>query len=286
MKLELNVNVKTKNAKHKVFCQDPSAQEQYNLLSKSLDDIGKDPKRGDVAEATVTKIDGVNIYAETDSGQQFVLDARKEELLMSNDVIIGRRIPISVEGIENRSGYSIGSGIKAWLKVTRDELLATLKDTSSQSAYPGYIESAQIGAGFVVNIAGLKCFMPGSHAGANKLENYDQLVGQNIIVMVEGYSEQLDSVIVSRKKYIQAILPERVRELNKDTLYKGRVTGISNFGIFVEWNDSQGNPIFTGLLHETEMYLDKNDYKQNEEISFYVKRVQSPEKIVLTQRAE
>jgi len=286
MRLELNESVKTKNAKHKVFCQDPSAQEQYDLLSRSLDDIGKDPKKGDVAEATITKIEGVNIYAETDSGQQFVLDARKEELLMANDVIIGRRIPVSVEGIETRSGYSLGSGIKAWLKVTRDELLATLKDTSTRSAYPGYVESAQIGAGFVVNIAGLKCFMPGSHAGANKLENYDELVGQNIIVMVEGYSEQLDSVIVSRKKYIQAILPERVRELNKETLYKGRVTGISNFGIFVEWNDSQGNPIFTGLLHETEMYLDKNDYKQNEEISFYVKRIQTPEKIVLTQRAE
>lgn len=286
MRLEVNEQVKTKNIKHKVYCQDQGAQTQYDMLSGSLEDIGKDPKKGDVAEITITKIDGTKIYGETASGQQFVLDARKEELLMANDVVIGRQIPVTVEGVETKSGYSIGSGIKAWLKVTRDELLATLKDTKNRVAYSGLVESAQVGAGFTVNIAGLKCFMPGSHAGANKLENYEALVGQTIIVMVEGYSEQLNSVIVSRKKYIQAILPDRVKDLNKETLYKGRVTGISGFGIFVEWNDQEGNPIFTGLLHDTEMYLDKNEYKINEEIAFYVKRVQTPEKIVLTQKAE
>jgi len=281
MRLEVNERVKTKSASHRVYCQDPSAQEQYDLLSASLEDIGKDPKKGDITQAIITKVEGVKIYAETISGQQFILDARKEELLMGNEQLIGREIPVSVESVESKTGYSIGSGIKAHLKVMRDELLKDLKDTTTRSAYPGLVESAQIGAGFVVNIAGLKCFMPGSHAGANKLENYEELVGQQIIVMVEGYSEQLDSVIVSRKKYIQAILPERVKELNKETLYKGRVTGISGFGIFVEWND-----VFTGLLHETEMYLDKNDYKVNDEISFYVKRIQTPEKIVLTQKGE
>ena len=61
--------------------------------------------------------------------------------------------------------------------------------------------------GFVVEIAGMvKAFMPGSMAAANKINNYESLVGTEMEVMVESYDPKF-GFIVSRKKYLRTIVP-------------------------------------------------------------------------------
>lgn len=139
--------------------------------------------------------------------------------------------------------------------------------------------------GFLVDIGGIDAFLPGSLAAANIITNFDSLIGKEIPVMFEDYLKEGDTFIVSNKKYIKYILPEKIKELEKNTEYEGKITGTAKFGLFVEFND-----IMTGLLHTSEMveptltYFKNNEYRSGDTIKFYIKEIAKDDRIILTEK--
>ena len=99
--------------------------------------------------------------------------------------------------------------------------------------------------------------------------------------MIESFSEHEGTYIVSRRKYLQTLIPEEIENLEFNVLYSGRVTGTMAFGIFVEFNDC-----LTGMIHKanvTEEWQNRiSEIKPGQEIEFYVKEI-IKEKIILTQ---
>jgi len=136
--------------------------------------------------------------------------------------------------------------------------------------------------GFIASIDGLETFIPGSLASANKISNFDDLIGTDIFVMFEDYIYAGDTFIVSNKKYIRHILEEKIHLLAHDEKYTGTITGVSKFGIFVEFDE-----IFTGLIHVSEMTPETKEnfvyFQSGEEISFYVKEVAKNNRIILSE---
>ncbi len=148
-------------------------------------------------------------------------------------------------------------------------------------------------AGFTVelNYNGYKIpsFMPNILAGVNKLtlEQAKDLVGTTINVMVENYSSEKGTFIVSRKKYLKSLIPQAIENLqtvdanNTPIEYTGTVTGSAKFGIFVEFNE-----FLTGMIHKdnlSDKY--KNTYQNVEagsEIKFFIKEI-IKDKLILTQ---
>jgi ribosomal protein S1 len=124
-------------------------------------------------------------------------------------------------------------------------------------------------------------FMPNTLAGINKLYDQNSIVGQTFNVMIESYSQQEGTYIVSRRKYLQTLIPEAVKELNYGEVYKGHVTGTTPFGVFVEFNEC-----LTGMIHKANVnpeWQEKlNQIKPGFEIDFYIKEV-IKDKIILTQ---
>jgi ribosomal protein S1 len=61
--------------------------------------------------------------------------------------------------------------------------------------------------------------------------------------------------------------------------YKGFVTGTSEFGVFVEWEE-----VYTGLIHKTEFSEDSSITSINpgDEIEFYVKEIKDNNRLTLT----
>lgn len=128
----------------------------------------------------------------------------------------------------------------------------------------------------------IPAFMPNTLAGINKLtsDKSQELVGETLKVMIESYAENKGTFIASRKKYLKTLIPdaldniENVDENNKPILYKGEVTGSTDFGVFVEFNEC-----LTGMIHkdnlneDTFKKLKSRTISQGDSIEFYVKEV-------------
>jgi len=131
-------------------------------------------------------------------------------------------------------------------------------------------------------------FMPNTLAGINRLFNPESIVGKSLSVMIESYSREEGTYIVSRRKYLQTLIPDAIKELRINTVYNGFVTGTTEFGVFVEFSSKNGGDIcLTGMIHKTNIDPDWQDrIKQipsGFEIQFYVKEIIKDSKIILTQ---
>jgi ribosomal protein S1 len=122
--------------------------------------------------------------------------------------------------------------------------------------------------------------MPNTLAGINKLYDPTSIIGETFQVMIESFSEYEGTYIVSRRKYLQSLIPEEVSLLEFNTPY-GRVTGTTPFGVFVEFNDC-----LTGMIHKANVVEEWqnriSEIKPGQEIEFYIKEI-IKNKIILTQ---
>jgi small subunit ribosomal protein S1 len=99
--------------------------------------------------------------------------------------------------------------------------------------------------------------------------------------MIESFSEHEGTYIVSRRKYLQTLIPEEIGNLEFNVMYSGKVTGTTPFGIFVEFNEC-----LTGMIHKanvSEEWQNRiSEIKPGQEIEFFIKEI-IKEKIILTQ---
>ena len=127
----------------------------------------------------------------------------------------------------------------------------------------------------------LSAFMPNTLAGINKLHNPESIVGQTLPVMIESYSREEGTYIVSRRKYLKSLIPDAIKELEHGVIYTGHVTGTTPFGIFVEFEEC-----LTGMIHKANVdpaWQDRiGEIKPGFGIEFYIKEV-IKDKIILTQ---
>jgi len=188
---------------------------------------------------------------------------------------------IYVQCTNIQKGIPIGSLLEAQIDYQKEEFLKEIKNP--QKVYKAYIKDKNLG-GFIAVVNGVDTFLPGSLAAANKIIDFDSFVGKTVYVMFEDYIKDGDTFIVSNKKYIEHILPEKIKTLKFDKIYKGEVTGTSKFGIFIEFDK-----IFTGLLHISEMTeLTKNRFKEGQfvpgdNIEFYIKEISKNNRIILSE---
>lgn len=284
MRLVENESVKKIDQSHKVFCEEDYAQELYNIYCDYFngDDgdvkiTSKDLVPGQILKVKITSINEKNIIADTEYGQTVFLDYNKELKFLSKSGIvpqIGNVLEVMVDGIS--AGSFIASTESAFNIILKNELMEAIKNESS--AYEAKIKSINDG-GFIVDIQGMDCFLPGSLAAANKISDFESMIGKTVRVMVETYLDNSDMFVVSAKKYIKHILPSKINELDYLVEYSGTVTGVANYGVFIEWDN-----IFTGLLHSTEIPNDEwKNLKSGESIKFYIKDIKDNNRIILSQ---
>lgn len=130
----------------------------------------------------------------------------------------------------------------------------------------------------------IECFIPGSHAAANIVESFEELIGKEMPVMVDNYDWSSRMYVVSYKKYVRNSLPTRVHEIKFGHKYKGRLTSNpTEYGLFIEFEN-----YYTGLAHKIdfENYDEiSKKYKVGDVIDVYVKNITEKKgnyRIVLT----
>lgn len=264
----------------KVYCREDYAQSLYYQMAESLKGVNssKDLKTGNAYDSTITTLTDKHAIAQTYEGQSIYVDLVKERKDADKLGITGIDFEIGSEIqtiVRNVNGTYYGSIIDCFIETTKQEFFEQIKKESL--AYEARIESINNG-GYIVDVQGIKCFLPGSLAAANKITDFEAYLGKKIYVMIDGYVQKKDIFVVSYKKYLNKIMDEKIQELDLTKKYKGHVTGTSSFGIFVEWED-----IYTGLIHKTEFDNQRVEgFTAGDEIEFYVKEVKDDNRLTLT----
>jgi len=280
-----NPHVKTKNG-HKVYSREPYAQELYNLMENAF--------------ATTQNVFSVN-PGETHSGIVYAVDVEwasidighkemvyvnmaKETAISKAKLVPGTEVSVEVSGDRTNKGFILGSvdaGIKA--AVLRD-ILESIEE--GKTAYVGTVTGMIPNGGYFVNVQGVDCFMPGSLAGINKLAEFESILNTQMYVVPMSYSTERGTVIVSHRKYLQAMIPGKVEELRNSIgeTKKGNVTGSAKYGVFVEFDGCLTGMIYANdLTSEMARKHKAREINPGDEIEFKVKEIISDTKITLTQ---
>lgn len=258
-----------------------STRIKQNSTKHKLDNIYSNiepVKKGDIYNGMLVSIHDREYIFDIGYKTQVNMIINSNETQYISDMKIGDYSELMIVDVNDGLVYSIyGSIATAKETIIRHKLRNLENDIVS--AYVKEMTPSGYNATFNVDGMTLNAFMPHILAGANKILdiNRDKLVGEELEVCLEGYSAEKNTYIINRKERLKRLSPEKIKSLRKDILYKGYVTGVSDFKIFVEFEDC-----LTGVIYKS--YLsDKNAIlKEGMEIEFYVKDI-FRDKIVLRQ---
>ncbi len=212
------------------------------------------------------------------------VDARASEAKYLKSSEKGDMIDVLIADINHKDFYIRGS-ISALYESMAHRNLKSLEEGEAVKAHIKSMNPAGYDVEILHGGVVLPAFMPNTLAGINKLYNPESIVGQTFEVTIETYAEQEGTYIVNRRKYLQSLIPDAVKELKYDQPYTGNVTGTTPFGVFVEFNEC-----LTGMIHKANInseWQDRiSDIKPGMQIEFYIKEIikdRGNHKIILTQ---
>lgn len=266
-------------------------EEYLNLLNSIHNlDLIEELKIGNIIKGVIEKITKKEIVININYKDSVFVDNKTADLKIIENLKIGDEIDVVITDIQE-SPYQIKGSISELIKMKVSNKL--------KESYTGDVAilakvTEIIPAGFMLDIEmdniTINAFMPNTLAGVNKLteEQCKDMLGQKMHVMLESLQQEKGVYVVSRKKYLQTLIPEEIKKLKKNTIYTGVVTGTKDFGVFVEFGVDKDSPqCLTGMIHKVNM---NPAYQENissipagSTVEFYIRDILKGCKIVLTQ---
>lgn len=292
--LTINHDIKCISNKEHVYSHEPYAQDLYFIYIN--ENPGTIQQKDVISGAVYTIYDMVpvsshEIQISMDNGMSDVIDLNKENIFIRDYVgcssiaqfmenfneykkVLLKDNGIKVKVLEN-GRLSIIEGLRSRIK---QEFIKEIHDNECKYAYNATIKEINNG-GYIVDIMGLKCFLPGSLAAAGIITDFESLMGKTIPVIPINYTPN-SGFVVSYKKYLNAVLPSKIEnELSVGQRISVKVTGTSKNGIFVTFKDKNDEYIFNGLVHRSVMSYDfenefnKHAFNINDEFWAYINAI-------------
>jgi small subunit ribosomal protein S1 len=276
-----NPHIKTKNG-DKVFSRESYAQELYDLMEgTNACDIIPQLFIGEIHEGIIYAVDQEYITVDIKYRELVYIKAGKESEEV-RQMLPGQETSVLITETKGTLTGTITGGVK-------HKTFMDLRDAieGGNTAWIGTVNNMIENGGYIVKVQGVDCFMPGSLAGINKLSDFSSIVGEELYVVPVSFSPERGTLVVSHRKYLQALIPTAINEL-KETLDEpkhGLVTGTAKYGVFVEFNKCLTGMIHTNELDEaTSVKFKAREIKPGEPIEFFVKDIITNNKITLTQK--
>ena len=221
-----------------------------DLLASS--DI-KQLKVGDVVEGTITSVRKHEVWL--DLGANGVGVVMRREIGHGQKLEVGEKVTTSVVDPEMDEGYALLSMKRAVKDRGWDELQRAFENQEIIEISP---YDANRG-GLLVELEGIRGFLPVSQlaaghyprvSGADKdeiLQKLNALIGQVLRVRVLDVSRKDNKLIFSEKEAIKDDMQSRFSELKVGDEVEGVVTGVIDFGAFVNVDGIEG------LVHISEI---------------------------------
>jgi len=159
---------------------------------------------------------------------------------------VGDSLEVMLDQLENAEGdvvlsYEKAKTFKAWDRITK--LFEDGKPVEGSVTH-------KVKGGLNVDI-GLPAFLPGSQIDLQRVNDFDQYLGQHIVATIIKLNKKRGNVIISRRKYLFDRRSEdrkKVLEvLSEGQIIRGQVKNITNYGAFIDIGGVDG------LLHITDM---------------------------------
>jgi len=244
---------------------------------------------GTIVGGKVIQITEKDVILDINNKDNVIIERKGSEERICQQLVIGQEIDVLINTVSEQP-YIIKGSVS--------DLVRMKVDTKMKEFFENKVSIEArvrdiIPAGYMLNIdidnINIDAFMPNTLADVNKLYNPEVLLGQTIKVMLETLQQDKGIYVVSRKRYLKTLIPEKVKNLGshaKDKVYTGHVTGTRDFGVFVQFEEC-----LTGMIHKAninEIFRDRiADIVPGTEIDFYVKDIiKGGSQIILTQTLE
>ena len=275
-----NPHIKTNNG-DKVYSREPYAQELYDMMENYGKDIKPVINEGEIHDGIIYAIDRDYITVDISYRELVYVKFGKESAEVQASSV-GDETAVLITDTKGTLAGTITGGVK-------HKTFMDLRDAidEGRTAWIGTVKSMIDKGGYVVTVQGINCFMPGSLAGINKLSDFSSIVGEEIYVVPVSFSPDRGTIVVSHRKYLQALIPTEIENLKQsiEAEREGLVTGTAKYGVFVEFSKC-----LTGMIHnndldeETLVKFKAREIKPGDPINFKVKDIISNKKITLTQK--
>ncbi len=212
---------------------------------------------GDVVDATVMTVKKHQVWL--DLGSNGIGLVIRREISRGQELEVGQVINASVIDTETDDGFAIVSLKKAAKDRGWDDLEKIFNDKETLEVQP---YDANRG-GLLVELEGIRGFLPVSQlaadnyprvAGADKdeiLQRLNALTTKKMKVRILDVSKKENKLIFSEKEAIRDDMRARFDELTVGDEIKGAITGVVDFGAFVNVDGIEG------LIHISEISWDR-----------------------------
>ncbi|MCG8564262.1 MAG: 30S ribosomal protein S1 [Desulfobacterales bacterium] len=216
------------------------------LLESHGEGLGRELKQGDMVEGTIISIGKTNVYIDTETKSDGVVDLN--ELLDD----------------EGNLPYQVGDKVKLYV-VSLSESEVILSKAISGAGKAALLEDAAhnrtpvegkvrevIKGGFNVDVLGKRAFCPVSQMDVRYVETPEDYVGQTHNFLITRFEENGRNIVISRRTLLEAEIKEARKEflaqVNEGDTLQGVVTKLMKFGAFIELA-----PGVEGMAHISEL---------------------------------
>jgi small subunit ribosomal protein S1 len=208
---------------------------------------------GDIIDGVVVRVDPDEVLVDVGSKSEGVISSRELGTREAGtpDLHAGDHIKVFVLQPENEDGNVVLSLRRAraesvWIKAQDQQVSGEMMDAEVREQNKG---------GLIVNILGLRGFLPTSQVSRTYSSNLQELVGQRIGVKILEVNRKRNRLIVSQKA---AFDEDRARQrgelfekLKIGDEIQGKVSGLTTYGAFVNLGAADG------LIHISELSWDR-----------------------------
>ena len=275
----------------KIMCHEPYVVDALKMYSKSCTDevmnaIAAYESAGkfkDVCEGFVSSYNDKNSTAQIYLSEKHAVTV---DINPDEKINVGDKIDVVVT--KSRGRFTGDASSKsAQIERLRQELIKEIQTPTS--AYTGLVKDvvyngANVFNGFMVDIKGVKCFMPGTESDVVPLNDFNELIGKEMYVMPINYANE--SLIVSHKEFLNTLKPsvmDKLKNLDKGSVVTGVISSVKHFGVFVIIDECVATLLSVSEMNEITEDKFKNDQlKPGDKIDLYIDNING-ERVVVTQ---
>ena len=216
---------------------------------RAIDESMKEYFVGDIVKGMVVQIDREGILLDIGCKTEGHIPKKEvsaKRIFDIEDIIsIGQSVEATVIGLDDE-GYVL-SMKEAEVEILWNSIEAIWN--SSDKLVSGEITRIVKG-GMIVDI-GLRAFLPASQFHVDKIDDFSNYIGQRVDAKIIQFDREKGNIVISRKALIENDQKQdkmiQFSKLAVGQVHTGKVSGITNFGVFVSLG------LVSGLVHQSKM---------------------------------
>lgn len=202
-------------------------------------------KTGQIVEGIILKVTNDNIIVDIQYKSEGIIPRSEfRHFDKEENLEVGQKVEVYIEQIEDKDGIVVLSRDKANIKKAWQDIIRVKEN---DEIIQGKVISVVKG-GLSVDI-GIKAFLPGSQLDIRPVRKMDSFIGQTLDFKILKMNQKRGNIVLSRRAILEkdrGKLP-KIAEIKEDSVVKGIVKNITDYGAFIDLGDRDG------LLHITDM---------------------------------